>query len=49
MRMAITVDDLPLPPLTHGDVLVEQAVTSLGVAHPPWSHHPGPLLDALCR
>lgn len=41
--------DVPLPPRTHGDVLVEQAVTSLGVEHPPWPRHPGALLDALCR
>jgi peptidoglycan/xylan/chitin deacetylase (PgdA/CDA1 family) len=41
--------DVPLPPRTHGDVIVEQAVTSLGVEHPPWPHHPGALLDALCR
>jgi glyoxylase-like metal-dependent hydrolase (beta-lactamase superfamily II) len=41
--------DVPLPPRTHGDVLVEQAVSSLGVEHPPWPRHPGPLLDALCR
>ena len=41
--------DVPLPPRTHGDVLVEQAITSLGVPHPPWTHHPGDLLGALCR
>jgi peptidoglycan/xylan/chitin deacetylase (PgdA/CDA1 family) len=41
--------DVPLPARTHGDVIVEQAVTSLGVEHPPWPHHPGALLDALCR
>jgi peptidoglycan/xylan/chitin deacetylase (PgdA/CDA1 family) len=41
--------EVPLPPRTHGDVLVEQAVTSLGVDHPPWTRHPGALLDALCR
>jgi peptidoglycan/xylan/chitin deacetylase (PgdA/CDA1 family) len=41
--------DVPLPPRTHGDVLVEQAVTSLGVEHPPWTRHPGALLGALCR
>jgi peptidoglycan/xylan/chitin deacetylase (PgdA/CDA1 family) len=41
--------DVPLPPRTHGDVLVEQAVTSLGVAHPPWTRHPGALLGALCQ
>lgn len=41
--------DVPLPPRTHGDVLVEQAVTSLGVDHPPWTRHPGALLGALCR
>lgn len=41
--------DVPLPPRTHGDVLVEQAVISLGVEHPPWTRHPGALLGALCR
>jgi peptidoglycan/xylan/chitin deacetylase (PgdA/CDA1 family) len=41
--------DVPLPPRTHGDVIVEQAVTSLGVDHPPWPRHPGALLGALCR
>lgn len=41
--------DVPLPPRTHGDVIVEQAVTSLGASHPPWTRHPGALLDALCR
>jgi peptidoglycan/xylan/chitin deacetylase (PgdA/CDA1 family) len=41
--------DVPLPPRTHGDVLVEQAVVSLGVDHPPWTRHPGALLGALCR
>ena len=44
-----TYRDVPLPPRTHGDVIVEQAVTSLGVEHPPWPYHPGALLDALCR
>ena len=41
--------DVPLPPRTHGDVIVEQAVTSLGAEHPPWPSHPGALLGALCR
>lgn len=41
--------DVPLPPRTHGDVLVEQAVISLGAEHPPWTRHPGALLGALCR
>jgi peptidoglycan/xylan/chitin deacetylase (PgdA/CDA1 family) len=41
--------DVPLPPQTHGDVLVEQAVTSLGVEHPPWTRHPGALLGEVCR
>lgn len=41
--------DVPLPDRTHGDVIVEQAITSLGVPHPPWTRHPGALLDALCR
>jgi peptidoglycan/xylan/chitin deacetylase (PgdA/CDA1 family) len=41
--------DVPLPPRTHGDVIVEQAVTSLGVDHPPWPRHHGALLGALCR
>jgi peptidoglycan/xylan/chitin deacetylase (PgdA/CDA1 family) len=41
--------DVPLPPRTHGDVLVEQAVTSLGADHPPWTRHPGALLGELCR
>ncbi|MCA9711341.1 MAG: polysaccharide deacetylase family protein, partial [Myxococcales bacterium] len=41
--------DVPLPPKTHGDVIVEQAITSLGVEHPPWPLHPGDLLHALCR
>jgi peptidoglycan/xylan/chitin deacetylase (PgdA/CDA1 family) len=41
--------DVPLPPRTHGDVLVEQAVTSLGAEHPPWTRHPGVLLGEVCR
>ncbi len=41
--------DVPVPPKTRGDVIVEQAVASLGVDHPPWSPHPGALLGALCR
>lgn len=41
--------DVPLPPRTRGDVIVEQAITTLGVEHPPWPHHPGALLHALCR
>ena len=41
--------EVPVPPQTHGDTLVEQAITSLGAEHPPWPRHPGPLLDALCR
>ncbi len=41
--------EVPLPAKTHGDVLVEQAITTLGVDHPPWTHHPSALLDALCR
>jgi peptidoglycan/xylan/chitin deacetylase (PgdA/CDA1 family) len=41
--------DVPLPPRTHGDVLVEQAVTSLGAEHPPWTRHPGELLAEMCR
>ncbi len=40
--------DVPLPLSTYGDVIVEQAVSSLGVPHPPWPTHPGPLLAALC-
>ena len=40
--------DVPLPPNTFGDVIVEQAVSSLGASHPPWPTHPGPLLAALC-
>jgi peptidoglycan/xylan/chitin deacetylase (PgdA/CDA1 family) len=41
--------DVPLPGRTHGDVIVEQAITTLGVPHPPWTRHPGALLDAVCR
>jgi peptidoglycan/xylan/chitin deacetylase (PgdA/CDA1 family) len=41
--------DVPLPARTHGDVLVEQAVTSLGAEHPPWTRHPGALLGEVCR
>jgi peptidoglycan-N-acetylglucosamine deacetylase len=40
--------EVPLPPRTHGDVIVEQAITSMGVPHPPWSSHPAALLGALC-
>lgn len=41
--------DVPLPPRTHGDVIVEQAAVTLGADHPPWPRHPGPLLGALCQ
>lgn len=41
--------DVKLPADARGGVLVEQAIAARDLPHPPWPHHPGALLHALCR
>lgn len=40
--------DVPVPPKTLGQTIVDQGIESFGADHPPWLPHPGALLAELC-